>query len=159
MSEVFEGVLLASPFNEVQQAVGTLPSSLSPKVERLDDLSIVSRNDQGGRPQFSPEAERIAADLSNIVGKALVVRYDSRIGHRSSELFVNGNMERAFDEADELWVLLDEEGEPLLDGERFKLADLDPDQEYEAIANAIELGLQSLGSGDWKKLLLFIAQT
>jgi hypothetical protein len=159
MSEVFEGVLLASRFNEVQMAIRTISPSLSLKVERLDDLSIVSRNDQIGRPQFSPEIEQVAADLSKIVGKALVVRYDSRIGHRTSELFINGNMEKAFDEADEVYVLLDEDGEPLVDGERFKLADMDSDHEYDTIENAIELGLQSLGSGDWEKLLSFIGQT
>jgi hypothetical protein len=159
MSEVFEGVLLASPFNEVQKAVRTLPSSLSLKVEKLDDLSVVSRNDQVGRPQFSQEIEQVATGLSNILGKALVVRHDSRIGHRTSELFINGNMERAFDEDDEVWVLLDEDGEPLVDGKRFKLADLDPDQEYETIENAIELGIQSLGSGDWKELRSFMGRT
>ena len=83
MSEVFEGVLLACPFNEVKLAIRTLSPSLSLKVERLDDLSIVSRNDQVGRPRFSLEIEQVAADLSKIVGKALVVRYDSRIGHNA----------------------------------------------------------------------------
>jgi len=159
MSEVFEGVLLPCPFNDVKLAIRTLSPSLSLKVERLDDLSIVSRNDQVGRPRFSPEIEQVAADLSKIVGKALVVRYDSRIGHRTSELFINGNMEKAFDEADEVYVLLDEDGEPLVDGERFKLAGMDSDQEYDTIENAIELGLKSLCSGDWEKLLSFIRQT
>jgi hypothetical protein len=159
MSEVFEGVLLASPFNEAQKAVRTLPSSLSLIVERLGDLSIVSRNDQVGRPQFSPEIEQVAADLSKIVGKALVVRYDSRIGHRTSELFIDGNMEKAFGEDDEVWVLLGEDGKPLVDGERFKLADMDPDQEYETIENAIQSGIQSFGSGDWKELRALMGRT
>jgi hypothetical protein len=156
MSDVFEGVLLASPFNEVQQAIRTLSPSLSLQVETLDDLSIVSRNDQVGRPQFSPEIEPVAADLSKILGKALVVRYDSRIGHRTSELFINGNMEKAFDEDDEVWVLLDEDGKPLVDGERFKLADMDPDQEYDTVENAIQFGIQSFGSGDYKELRRFM---
>ena len=68
-------------------------------------------------------------------------------------------MEKAFEEADEVYVLLDEDGEPLVDGERLKLAGMDSDQEYDTIENAIELGLQSLGSGDWEKLLSFIGQT
>ena len=158
MSEVFEGILLASPFNEVQQAIRTLSPSLSLQVETLDDLSIVSRNDQVGRLQFSMEIEPVAADLSKIIGKALVVRYDSGIGHRTSELFINGNMEKAFGEDDEVWVLLGEDGEPLVDGERFKLEELDPDEEYETIENAIQLGLQSFGSGDYKELRAFMGR-
>jgi hypothetical protein len=156
MSEVFEGVLLTATFNEVEQAVKTLPSSLNPRLKRLGDVSVVYCDNQRNRRPFSPDIERIASDLSGNLGKALVVRYDSGVGHRSSKLFVNRNMEKAFCETDEVFVPLDEDGYPLLDGERFKLPDMDPDQEYETIENAIQLGLQSLGAGDWKELHKFI---
>jgi hypothetical protein len=63
---------------------------------------------------------------------------------------------RAFGEADELFVPLDEEGEPIVFAEPLLAEELSEDLEYETIANAIQLGLGAMGAGAWDELFNFI---
>jgi hypothetical protein len=100
--------------------------------------------------------EELAAAASKPARRALLIRFDSRTGHRSAELFEDGERRRSFGDADELYVPLDESGEPVLTAAPLRFADLDPEQEYETIENAIQLGLKAFGRGDWKTLFALI---
>jgi len=94
----------------------------------------------------------LARELSQLLGRALVVRFDSRIGHRSSALFEHGSLSRAFGEQEELFVPLDERGEPTAGAAPVRRWERDPDAEYETSKNAIQLGLEALGAGEWEQL-------
>ncbi|MGH9459689.1 MAG: hypothetical protein ACRD1X_00600 [Vicinamibacteria bacterium] len=158
MSEIFEGILCRTSVDEVAVTLGSQESPLALGTAQLDEeLAVVYRNDPRREGQFSVELEDIAATLSSSFGQALLVRYDSRIGHRSSKYYVEGEPVRELGHGDEVYVLLDEEGEPLLAGERFGIDQLDPDKEYETLKNAIEMGLDALGAGEWSALLEFMA--
>ena len=62
----------------------------------------------------------------------------------------------SYDEDDEVFVILNEEGIPLSDGPGYKLDELCPDAEYETTKNAIERGLDVFGEVAWKDLLHFM---
>jgi hypothetical protein len=50
-------------------------------------------------------------------------------------------------------VITDEEGEPIINGSRFSLSELNDDEEYETICDAIDLGLEAIGVKSSKKAL------
>jgi len=116
------------------------------------DLSVVSREDGTVRRRFSEHIDQLAVELSMELGKALVVRYDDRVGLRWAGLYEGGEAVREFGEDDELWVPLGEDGEPVVDGLQLKYSELDPDEEYATSVNAIEAGLLAFGRGSWQDL-------
>ena len=121
------------------------------------DLSVVYRVEKNRHKLiFDRRIEYLASQLSLEVSTVLVTRYDSRTGHRSSILFKEGLPLYSFDENDEIWVLLDEKGNPLIDGEKFSINSLKDDEEYETIWNAIQLCLQALGVENYNEVYSFI---
>jgi hypothetical protein len=125
---------------------------------RLDEsLAVVYRSDSRKMREFSPTMDELATRLSLTLGKALLIRYDSRVGHRSAEYFRGGRLERSFGEKDELYVEVDEQGLPMASSPLYTPEQLDPTLEYETKKNAIELGLEDFGTGDWESIMDFVA--
>ncbi len=152
MSEIFEGVLVKADARRLEAE--TIAEQRWPLVVAGlgSGLTIAYRDDPRETAAFSPGMDDLASAISRAVGAALVVRYDSRIGHRSANLYKEGVMERGFGEADETYYLLDERGYPRTDSEKLRADQLDEDEEYETAQNAIQLGLAALGADDWEAL-------
>lgn len=151
MSEVFEGVLYpVEPKTSVETDLG---QGLEFEVCTLEPgLRAMYRSDSRRVAAFSEDVNKLAAELSTRHGRSLVVRFDSRVGHRSAALFVDGQRASVFGEADELYVPLDERGLPRATEEPLRADQLAPDEEYETIQNAIQQGLKALGHGSWNAL-------
>ena len=159
MSAIFEGILL------YRTAVDKLGLDLKKYCESqmsgiqiacafLDEhSSAIVRIDSRNAP-FSEEFDKLGSKLSSTIGGTLVVRYDSRIGHRSSSYFEGGHLVAAFGEADEIFSPLNDDG--FVTGARFRVVELDEDEEYETVENAIELGLGKFGGCSWENLHFFI---
>ena len=160
MSEVFEGVLCSAKPEELSTGLDATGTSSFLNVHPLTpSTSVAYRIQARQKTAFSTEVNEVAAKLSELFERALVVRYDSRIGHRSAEYFVRGQLERAFGEEDELFVGVDEAGMPLESSPVYRLEELDPDVEYETKTNAIQLGLDASGLCDWETLFRFMTST
>lgn len=148
MSEIFEGVLVAAGIKELrylnEQALEL--SALS------SGVSVVFRDDARSKLQFAEAIEDLARMLSAKYSRALVVRYDSRIGHRSSEVMDGGRCVASYGENDELFVPLDEDGEPLDDATPIRRENLLQGEEYETKVNAIQLGLNHVEWNVWNEL-------
>lgn len=147
MSEVFEGIVV--------NAGVVLPDSLSMPMaasEIVGGAIVLYRIDERAAAAFSPRVDELASFLSRGGGRCLVVRYDSRIGHRSSTLYVDGSLKEAFDERSELFVRLDDVGEPILTEPPITRGGFLPGEEYETAVNAIQLGLSAFGDGEWNSL-------
>ena len=80
------------------------------------------------------------------------MRYDNQVGARWSALYENGKLTTEFTAAAEVYVELDEDGNPALSGPRCHADDLVDGVEYETVENAIQRGLASLGRGSWTTL-------
>ncbi len=159
MSAVFEGVLVP------RTVAGTSGANLKKYCESQmgeiriglavldEEVSAIIRVGDRNAP-FSDEFDELGSALSSTFGRALVVRYDSRIGHRSSSYCEGGNELCRFGEEDEVYSPLDDDG--AITGVRVSFDELDEEEEYETIENAIELGLRRLGAGRWEDLLFLI---
>ncbi len=102
------------------------------------------------------EIDRLARSLSTRFSDALIVDYDSRLGYRQTRIYASGELRRSFDKDDELWVPLDESGEPMKEAPALKCADLLEDEEYETIRDAIDLGFEAFQSGNRAEFKAFI---
>jgi hypothetical protein len=153
MSEVFEGVVCNGPAHRVGRIAQRFSRSLClDVVEMPGPVAVVYRNDPRSMSVFTHGIDELAAAISAECCPALLVRYDSSVGHRSSRLYLDGHLKRDFTDRDELFVPLDEAGLPVTSQPQLKFAELAPDKEYETIQNAVELGLASLGRGQWSDL-------
>ena len=85
-----------------------------------------------------------AARLSQGDCPVLAVVYDDRVGYRESWFFQGGTLQRSFDECDELWVPVDDHGEPQIGATPLRLPLLDPEKEYDCRKNAIDLGIEAM---------------
>ncbi len=95
---------------------------------------------------FRPrELHALAANLSSRFGAVVSFEFDSRVGYRAATHFANGEVVGTFGVADELWVELGEEGDPLEDSPQLLPSQLKEGVEYETAWNAIDLALRSLG--------------
>jgi hypothetical protein len=151
MSEIFEGIVY--PTAEPRAADRALTPGPPLETRILDhNLAVSFRQDPRARAAFSDQMDGLAAEYSRHLGKALLVRFDSRIGHRSAELFERGRHVRSFGETDELYVPLDERGMPIGTAKALPADQLDPTVEYETSTNAIQLGLRSLAADGWDSL-------
>lgn len=160
MSEIFEGVVIRVPAKVVESVIANLNTDLEFGLFGLSgQLSILYRNDAREVAEFSNTTNWLAEKLSRPLAQTLLVRYDSRIGHRSSVLYVNGALKREFGMKDELFVPLNEDGEPILTAPRLRFTELNPEEEYETIENAIQLGLTELGDGNWSDIKKWIGRT
>ncbi len=153
MSEIFEGVVVPAVGGRAPAPAGR-PAPLELSIARLGpDAFVVYRSDARHAAAFTDRTEALAEGLSEVVGRALLVRYDSRIGHRSACVYEHGNRVRTFGEDDELFVPLDEEGEPILSADPVTRSEFEDGEEYETVRNAIEQGLDALGVAEWDSLL------
>lgn len=159
MSAVFEGILISGTANSgskprLKEFCTSRLSGIRIGYAPLDDevTAIVRVGDRN--EAFSEKFDELGAVLSSTYGKALVVRYDSRIGHRSSTYFEAGAEVASFGEKDEIYSPLKDDGS--VTGTRITFDKLDDDEEYETIENAIELGLNRLAMGTWEDLRFMI---
>lgn len=153
MSEIIEGIAVIGSSEAIASAQAEANSSLRFQLAKVtDSLWVIYRDDPRNQSAFSDEVEHVAETLSTKFKKALVFRYDSRIGYRSSTIFFNGHPTESFDEKDEVYVLVDDNGTPLNDGQKYHVDELSDEGDYETIQNAIDLGLQALGMGTWDEV-------
>jgi hypothetical protein len=131
------------------------PFNLKLTSYQLDDLTGIIICTDSNR-LFNDMFAELARKISTEFNKILLVKYDDRIGYRQSFLYVEGILKNEFTAKDEIWVLLDEEGEPLLDKYFSSIQvenDDDEENEYQTLYNSIELGLNELGlNKDWKEI-------
>jgi hypothetical protein len=121
------------------------------------DWSVLLRIEKE-KEACAEELERVAAVLSESLGKTLLVRWNTTVGYRTATLYVNGELALSFGQDDELWVPLDEEGELIRDQGIFHVKDLDPDTEYDRLKSAADLGFDALGRGTSSELQDTIAR-
>jgi hypothetical protein len=146
MSEVYEGIIVLADKQQLSAALDRIDSPLEFAFGQLDgNVFAIYRTASRQAAFAAKELEEVAQEISTAVGACLAVFYDNRTGLRESALFRRGECKQRFTEADELWVLLDERGEPMLDGEKFPATSLDDDEEYDCVFTAIDAGLHALG--------------
>ena len=156
MSEVFEGIISPTQVTSFAEVNGR-ERGLELETHQIGDgLTAVYRSDPRPEAAFCSKMDELAAEVSRRGERVLLARFDSRVGKRSSAIFENGERRQAFSEADELYVPLDERGDPVRDAPPLTLAMLDPREEYETIQNALQLGLRALGRGSWDELFRLI---
>ncbi len=159
MSEVFEGFLASVAPGHLKNVVDETGVVVPLAFASLEEgTAVCYRVDPRDALVFSEAMDRIVSNVSKSIGRSLLVRYDSRTGHRSATLYDRGEVEGDFGPDDELFVPLDEEGDPVRAAVPLPRAALDPDEEYETHRNAIELGISALGVGTWPALLAFMSR-
>jgi hypothetical protein len=154
MSVVFDAVVLAGETAAVREAFESLRVPLALELHQADDRGfvILTRFDEPGRLFEWEEVDRLAASFSVTFGSALSVHYDDRGGVRAAGLFRGGAGVREFGEADEVWVPLDDDGDPRPDGPRYPGDRVPPDEECGCVRQAIDAGLEAAGFADWMTL-------
>jgi hypothetical protein len=94
---------------------------------------------------FHDRTQDLTRELSRTFGSALLVQYDDRIGLREAVVYRAGEPTHRFGLSDELWVPLDELGNPRRDVPHVRTVELDPAEEYETVVSAIDHGLEAFG--------------
>jgi len=74
-----------------------------------------------------------------------VLVYDDRVGLRES-IVISDGARVTFGAGDELWVPLGEDGHPLATARALRHTELQDDEEYATIKDAIQLGLDRFGA-------------
>jgi hypothetical protein len=110
------------------------------------------------RRSFGDHANRLASLLSSHFGQSLMFRYDSGTCYPYSGRFEGGELVCEYSLDDELWVELNEEGDPDPSRGVFTNDEFKKGVEYETQKNAVQLGLESIGLTDWRTLLARISQ-
>jgi hypothetical protein len=96
---------------------------------------------------FEPkEVERVAKHVSAAVVQAAALFYDNQSCLRAAALFIAGRRGREFGDGDTWWVPYGPDGELVLDGPRFRLGELRPDEEYDCVFSAIDAALEAVGA-------------
>jgi hypothetical protein len=158
MSEVFEGVICPGEREALSPLILRSAGPLALAIEELTTgICVAYREDARAQAAFAPAIETLAAELAKHLQWVLLVRYDSRIGHRSSAIF-KGRTQSAFGDTDELYVPLDESGMPVLSAQPLHVDALRSDEEYETVKNAIQLGLDVVGVNQWERLFTLMTR-
>lgn len=157
MSDVFEGVVVFTDEAAISRSFAELRSHLALRLTRLAPsiLGVYRSDYPNGRPFDIPEQERIAQRLSEEFDRALLVFYDDRCDACGAALYSGGRLTREFGEPDEVWVELDDDGTPNLEGPRYS-GDALPDDfdDGDCIRTAIDAGLDAAGFGTLNQALL-----
>lgn len=145
MSEFYEGIVVQGERTAVRRAFDTLRSPLTFRLVHLGSsvfgiYRVATRSDRFDMEALLTAAKHMAGQLD----AALAVFYDNRVGVRTTAL-VDERGIREFGEADELWVPLDEDGEPMRDAQRLRSHELEPEGEYDCITSTLDMGLEQLG--------------
>jgi hypothetical protein len=148
MSEVYEAAVFHAEERTARRIFVALSSPLRLRLIRLAGdvfgiYRVAGRDHAFGRHAV----ERIAQQASAEAGRAVAVFYDNRSGIRAGVLYAASQRVREFGEADAWWVPCGQDGEPLLDGPRFRASELHLDEEYECIFSAIDAALQAVEAG------------
>src|SRR5262245_21055913 len=134
MSELFEAVITKVTSVIAHETFSALSSPLHLRLIRLsDDLCAIYRVATRSDLFVEASMDKVAAQVSKSCGAALAIFYDNRGGVNCSHLFRAGVLNASFGERDEVWVRLDDEGEPIMDGQRFSVDQLSDDEEYDCI--------------------------
>ena len=154
MSEVYNCLIIPQPLAKVALVYVKMAHSDVPYDFKPLNAEMTLMYHQAPRDdyRFAEQMDEIAAGLSTHLGVVLAFEYDSRVGHRASREYRNGDLVASYGEADELWVQIDEQGYPIPTSERFHVDELLDDVEYETIENAIDLGLKAISAGRWSDL-------
>lgn len=147
MSYIFEAVVVCSSPEELERQLRNSPNDFEFKVHEIYPSVSAAIINAAREVKFDNAAdEALAEQLSKFFGKSLLVLYDDRVGFRYAALYERGDFARAYSDADEIWVLLDDKGEPLREGQRFAWHEIgdDSENEYECILTNIDLGLAEL---------------
>ena len=148
MSEQYEAVVVVSTQSALSQSVITLGINTPLETCKLSPHVYAFYPAQPRRTIDDALMPHIAREISKRVGQAVAVIYDNQIGLRSAYLYENGAFIRDYGEDDELWVLLDEDGEPQANGPTFHIHELVNNQEYDCLVSAIDMGLRAIGIGE-----------
>lgn len=145
MSEMYEGIVFRCSVATAPAAFRALPAPFPLQLVRLADdtfgvYRVAFRADRSDMVAMTS----LTAALSVFTAAALAVFYDNRCGLRAAAAFRGGTLSAEFGEDDEWWVPLDEDGEPRRDVPPVPAADLDADEEYDCVRDAIEVGLAAL---------------
>jgi hypothetical protein len=149
MSETYEGLVFRSSDAAAPNAFHSLPVRFPLRLVRLADSTfgvyrVAERSDR-----FDATAMMaLACTLSKSTSAALAVFYDNGCGVRASVAFRGGALSAEFGADDEWWVPLDEDGNPSREVPWLPAAELDPDEEYDCVRDAIEVGLAALDVSD-----------
>jgi len=148
MSDLYEAVVSITDSEKAHAAFRSLDTHLHLRLARLsDELFAIYRVATRDEP-FDDAMHSVAAQLSISCGQCLAMSYDLRCGMSSAHRFRGGSLVESFGEDNELWVLLDEDGYPLHDGERYTVDQLDDNEEYDCIHTGVDAGLLALGVGN-----------
>jgi hypothetical protein len=147
----FEAIVLPGRLDEVYAPFCKVATTLTFDLKQVGvDWSVLLRRERDHAP-YSEEVDHVAALLSESLGKALVVRWNTTVGHRAANFYVSGELSSSFGEDDEQWVLYDENGE-LTTHPTFHIKELDPDTEYDRLKSAADFGFEALGRGTSSEL-------
>lgn len=160
MSEVIEAIVVRQPAQAVTPLLATLAGISDPErvgVIPLDDASLVYW-ETPERRSFGEHVNHLASLLSARLGQSLLFRYDSGTCYRYSARFEGGELADEYTLDDELWVELNEEGDPEPSRGVFTYDEFKKGVEYETQKNAVQLGLDAIGFSDWKALLILMSR-
>lgn len=145
MSELYEGVVFLSTEAIARQAFEVLAPPFRVCLVRLPAgaFGVYRVADRSTKFEFEATCG-LAAQLSESAAAALAVFYDNRSGVCAGGLYRAGELVQEFGEDDELWVPCDDEGEPRRDCPPIPPSEMDEDQEYDCIRDAIAAGLSKL---------------
>ena len=140
MSEVLQGVVFATA--ELQSVLSHLPSDLEVIALPGSYLALTLPS----RDIDMAYGAALASQISQYLGSALHLAYDSRVGLRHSQLFHQGSPVAVFGAETERWHSLGEGGEPDR-SQTFSTSELLPAGEYETAQDAVTQGLRAFGLG------------
>ena len=86
------------------------------------------------------------AKKASVNNTCVYLEYDSRVAYRHAILMRNGVVLEEFGADDELWVPIDDQGNPIREAQHVKTSDLDPAVEYETIADVFFLAVRKLNA-------------
>lgn len=148
MSEAYEGVVFRSDERTARRVFAALASPLRMRLVRLGRGAFGIYRVAAGTDAFDqPAVERIAERASGVVGQAVALFYDNSCGVRVAVIYAGGRRGREFGDGDAWWVPLDDNGEPVASGLRFRVTELRRDKEYDCVYSAIDAGLEAVGAG------------
>jgi len=149
MSEMFEGIVFRSTEPAAKQLFGNLTSALALKLVSLSANIHGIYRSASRHEVFQTELLcQYAESLSEHTQSALAVFYDNSCGLRTSVLFQPPAQHVQYGENDEWWVELDDEGNPQIDGRKFRVSEFLPEAEYQTIYSAIDAGLEAMRIND-----------
>jgi hypothetical protein len=148
MSEMYEGVVFCSDERTARSAFESISSELRLRLVRLASEAfgvyrVASRHDN----LKQSSVELVAQWMSAAAGRAVALFYDNSCGIKAAFLYSDGRFVREFGDDDSLWVPYSEDGKLVLSSPRFRLCELRPDEEYDCVFSAIDVGLEAVGAG------------